>query len=74
MWCRSPHQARESKRQLEERRFKLEGALEDLRTRTLENERLEAQATTVRGQVEALRELAGARGLEVKELRQKITG
>eukprot|EP00903_Cladosiphon_okamuranus_P009414 g8978.t1 len=63
----------ESKRQLDERRFKLEGALEDLRTRTAENERLEAQATTVRGQTEALRELADARGLEVKELRDKIT-
>eukprot|EP00752_Nemacystus_decipiens_P010615 g9453.t1 len=68
------HEACESKRQLEERRFKLEGALEDLRTRTTENERLEAQATTVRGQAEALRELADARGLEVQDLRQKITG
>lgn len=68
------HQARESKRQLEERRFKLEGALEDLRTRTSENERLEAQATTLRGQAEALRELASARGLEAIELREKIAG
>lgn len=69
-----PRQARESKRQLEERRFKLEGALEDLRSRTSDNDRLETQASTMRGQLEALRELADARGLEVKELRQKISG
>ncbi|CAM9252741.1 unnamed protein product [Pylaiella littoralis] len=65
-------EARQSKRQLEERRFKLEGALEDLRNRTSENERLEMQATTVRGQVEALRELADARELEVKEQRERL--
>lgn len=46
--------------------------MEDLRNRTSENERLEMQATTVRGQVEALRELADARELEVKEQREKL--
>ena len=68
-WTR---QARECKRQLEVRRFRLEGALEDLRRRTLENERLEAQATTMRGEGEALRELADARGLESAGLREKL--
>lgn len=62
----------ESKRQLDERRLKMEGVLEDLRRRTAENERLEAQAKTVGGQVDALRELADARGLEVKEMREKL--
>ncbi|CAN0521418.1 unnamed protein product [Ectocarpus sp. 12 AP-2014] len=65
-------EAHESKRQLDERRLKMEGALEDLRRRTAENERLEAQAKTVGGQVDALRELADARGLEVKEMREKL--
>lgn len=65
-------QARECKRQLDVRRFRLEGALEDLRRRTLENERLEAQATTMRGEGEALRELADARGLESTGLREKL--
>ncbi|CAM9099300.1 unnamed protein product [Ectocarpus sp. 4 AP-2014] len=65
-------EAHDSKRQLDERRLKMEGALEDLHRRTAENERLEAQAETVGGQVDALRELAGARGLEVKEMREKI--
>ncbi|CAM9891084.1 unnamed protein product, partial [Ectocarpus sp. 8 AP-2014] len=65
-------EAHESKRQLDERRLKMEGALEDLRRRTAENERLEAQAKTVGGQVDALRELADARGLEVKEMRVKL--
>lgn len=46
--------------------------MEDLRRRTAENERLEAQAKTVGGQVGALRELADARGLEVKEMREKL--
>lgn len=46
--------------------------MEDLRNRTSENERLEMQATTVRGQVEALRELADARELEVKEQRERL--
>lgn len=46
--------------------------MEDLRNRTSENERLEMQATTVTGQVEALRELADARELEVKEQREKL--
>ncbi|CAM9716409.1 unnamed protein product, partial [Ectocarpus fasciculatus] len=64
--------AHESKRRLDERRLTLEGALEDLRRRTAENERLEAQAKTVGGQVGALRELADARGLEVKEMREKL--
>lgn len=50
----------------------MEGALEDLRRRTAENERLEAQAKTAGGQVDALRELADARGLEVKEMREKL--
>lgn len=63
---------RESKGQLDGRRFKLEGALEDLRCRTSENERLEAQAATMRGQVKALRDLADARGVEAKELREKL--
>lgn len=65
-------QARECKRQFDVRRFRLEGALEDLRRRTLENERLEAQATTMRGEGEALRELADARGLESTGLREKL--
>ncbi|CAB1105148.1 unnamed protein product [Ectocarpus sp. CCAP 1310/34] len=65
-------EAHESKRQLDERRLKMEGALEDLRRRTAENERLEAQAKTLGGQVDALRELADARGLEVKEMREKF--
>ena len=68
-WTR---QARECTRQLDVRRFRLEGALEDLRRRTLENERLEAQATTMRGEGEALRELADARGLESTDLREKL--
>lgn len=65
-------QARESNRQLDARRFRLEGALEDLRQRTLDNERLENQAKVMRGEVNALRELADERGLEVKELRDKL--
>lgn len=69
--CARP-QARRSKRQLEERRFKLEAALEDLRNRTSANERLEMQAAAIRGQVEALRELADGRELEVKEQREKL--
>ncbi|CAM9383187.1 unnamed protein product [Scytosiphon promiscuus] len=65
-------EARESKRQLDERRLKLEAALEDLRCRTSDKERLEAHTATVEGQVEALRELADARGVEIKELREKL--
>lgn len=71
MWNR-PSQALKISHQLDDRRYRLEGALEDLRSRTAENERLEAQAKLMRGEVEALRELADARGLETKELREKM--
>ena len=65
-------QAIVGKRQLDARRLHLEGALEDLRRRTAENERLDEQTKLMRGELVALRELADGRGLELRELREKM--
>lgn len=66
-------QARESGQQLDDRRVRLESALEDLRRRTSDNERLEDRTKDMAGEILALRQLADARSLEVKELREKLS-